>query len=120
VDDRSWSRIDTKEQAEALLINRNIRQLSHAGDTPSGYTPLGDELGHTGDTLMADDIYSGTLEHISLIGHAVKAIVKQLRNHPLLTKMIYPVVTAEDFISCFGCIAKKNPPPILVDMVEII
>jgi hypothetical protein len=96
--DRSWSRIDTKEQVEALLINRNIEQFSHAGDTPFGYTPLGDELGHTGDTLMADDIYNGTLEHRSLTDHAIKAIVKQLRKHPLLTKMISPVMTTEDFI----------------------
>jgi hypothetical protein len=92
-DDGSWSRIDTKEQVEALLINRNIEQFSHAGDIPFGYTPLGDELGHTGDTLMSDDIYNGTLEQRSLTDHAIKAIVKQLRKHPLLTKMIYPVVT---------------------------
>jgi hypothetical protein len=51
-DDESWSRIDTKEQVEALLINRNIEQFSHAGDTPFGYTPLGDELGHTSDTQV--------------------------------------------------------------------
>jgi hypothetical protein len=107
-DDGSWSRIDTKEQVEALLINRNIEQFSHAGDTPFGYTPLGDELGHTGDTLMADYIYNGTLEHRSLNDHAIKAIVKQLRKHPLLTKMIYPLVTTEDFISCFGCIVEKT------------
>jgi hypothetical protein len=107
-DDGSWSRIDTKEQVEALLINRNIEQFSHAGDTPFGYTPLGDELVHTGDTLMADDIYKGTLEHSSLTDHAIKTIVKQLRKHPLLTKMIYPVVTTEDFISCFGCVAGKT------------
>jgi hypothetical protein len=104
----SWSRIDTKEQVEALLINRNIEQFWHAGDTPFGYTPLGDELGHTDDTLMADDIYNGTLEHRSLTDHAIKAIVKQLCKHPLLTKMIYPVVTTEDFISCFGCVAEKT------------
>jgi hypothetical protein len=55
-DEGSWSRIDTKEQFEALLINPNIEQFLHAGDTPFGYTPLGDELGHTGDTRMADDI----------------------------------------------------------------
>jgi hypothetical protein len=60
-DEGSWSRIDTKEQVEELLINCNIKQFSHAGDTPFGYTPLGDELGHTGDTPMADDIYNGTL-----------------------------------------------------------
>jgi hypothetical protein len=107
-DDGSWSRIDTKEQAEALLINRNVEQFSHAGDTPFGYTPLGDELGHTGDTLMADDIYNGTLEHRSLTDHAIKSIMKQLRNHPLLTKMMYPVVTTEDLFSCFGCVAEKT------------
>jgi hypothetical protein len=31
---------------------------------------------------MADDIYNGTLEHRSLTDHAIKAIMKQLRNHP--------------------------------------
>jgi hypothetical protein len=92
-DDGSWSRIDTKEQAEALLINRNIKQLLHAGDTPFGYTPLVNELGQPGDTLMADNIYNGTLEHRSLTDHDIEVIVKQLCNHPLLTKMIYPVVT---------------------------
>jgi hypothetical protein len=104
----SWSRIDTKEQVEALLIDRSIEQLSHASNTPFGYTTLGDELGHTGDILIADDIYNGTLEHISLTDHAIRAIVKQLRKHPLLMKMISPVVTTEDFISCFGCVAEKT------------
>jgi hypothetical protein len=56
---------------------------------------------------MADDIYSGTLEHRSLTDRAIKAIVKQLRKHPLLTKMISPLVTTEDFMSCFGCVAEK-------------
>jgi hypothetical protein len=107
-DDGSWSRIDTKEQVDALLIDRNIEQFSHAGDTPFGYTPLGDELGHTGDTLMADDIYNGTLEHRSLTDHAIQEIVKQLRKDPLLTKMISPVVTTEDLISCFGYVAEKT------------
>jgi hypothetical protein len=106
--DGSWSRINTKEQVEALLIDRNVEKFSHAGNTPFGYTALGDELGHTGDTLMADAIYNGTLEHISLTDHAIRAIVKQLRKHPLLTKMISPVVTTEDFISCFVCVAEKT------------
>jgi hypothetical protein len=57
---------------------------------------------------MADAIYNGTLEHISLTDPALRAIVKQLRKHPLLTKMISPVVTTEDFISCFGCVADKT------------
>jgi hypothetical protein len=57
---------------------------------------------------MADDIYNGTLQHRSLTDHATKAMVKQLRKHPLLTKMIYPVGTTEDFISCFGCVPEKT------------
>jgi hypothetical protein len=57
---------------------------------------------------MVDDIYNNTLEHRSLTDHAIQAIVKQLRKHPLLTKMIYPLVTTEDFISCFGCVAEKT------------
>jgi hypothetical protein len=85
-DPGSWSRIDTKEQVEELLINHNIEQFSHAGDTPFGYTALGNELGHTGDTPMAHAIYTGTLEHRSLTHRAIKAIVTQLRKHPLLKK----------------------------------
>jgi hypothetical protein len=69
---------------------------------------------------MADDIYKGKLEHRSLTDHVIQAIVKQLCKHPLLTKMIYPVVTTEDFISCFDCVAEKNPPPLPVDMLDII
>jgi hypothetical protein len=57
---------------------------------------------------MADAIYNDTLEHRSLTYHAIQAIVKQLRNHPVLTKMISPVVTTEDLISCFGCVAEKT------------
>jgi hypothetical protein len=57
---------------------------------------------------MVDDIYNGTLEHRSLTDHAIKAIVKQLRKHPLLTKIISPVGTTEDFISCFGCVSEKT------------
>jgi hypothetical protein len=74
--DGSWSRIDTKEQVEALLIDRNVEQFSHAGNAPFGYTALRDELGHTGDTLMAYGIYNGTLEHRSLTDHAIQAIMK--------------------------------------------
>jgi hypothetical protein len=94
-DTGTWSRVDTKEQVEELLINRNIEQFSHAGDTPFGYTALGNMLGHKGDTHMAHDIYTGTLEHRSLTYCAIKAIVTQLHNHPLLTKMINPVPSGD-------------------------
>jgi hypothetical protein len=55
---------------------------------------------------MVDAIYTGTLEHRSLTDHAIKAIVTQLRKHPLLMKMINPVVTTIDF----GCVAEKTSP----------
>jgi hypothetical protein len=64
-------------------------------------------LVHTGDTTKASNVKSCKLVHRSLTDHDIKAIVKQLSKHPLLTKMIYPVVTTEDFISCFGCVAEK-------------
>jgi hypothetical protein len=59
---------------------------------------------------MADDIYTGTLAHRSLTDCDIKAIVTQLCKHPLLTKMIKPVVTTEDLISCFGCVDEKTSP----------
>jgi hypothetical protein len=64
-----------KEQVEELLINHNIEQFSHAGDILFEYTSLGDKLVHTGDTPMANEIYTGTLEHISLTYHDMKEIV---------------------------------------------
>jgi hypothetical protein len=47
-----------------------------------GYTELGQELGHTGDTPMVEAILDGTFEHDSLSDDALAAIVKQLLKHP--------------------------------------
>jgi hypothetical protein len=55
-----------KTQVEEHLIERNVEQFSNAGATPLGYTELGRELGHTGDTPMAEAIRDGTFEHESL------------------------------------------------------
>jgi hypothetical protein len=66
------------------LIKRNVEQFSHAGATPSGYTELGKDLGHTGDSQMAQDIYDGTLEHDALSDGAINAIAAQLRKHPAI------------------------------------
>jgi hypothetical protein len=57
---------------------------------------------------MDGDVYSGTIEHISLKDRVIKVIVTQLSNHPLLTKMINPVVTTEDFISFLGCVTEET------------
>jgi hypothetical protein len=47
---------------EEHLIERNVEQFSNAGKTPFGYTALGKELGHTGDSPMADDIYDENMK----------------------------------------------------------
>jgi hypothetical protein len=59
----TWARIEDKGEVEHHLIKRNVEQLSHAGATPFGFTDLGKELGHTGDSAMAEEILDGTLEH---------------------------------------------------------
>jgi hypothetical protein len=59
----TWKKIEDKEEVEHQLIDRNVEQFSHAGETPFGYTELGKELGHTGDSDIADSILNGTLEH---------------------------------------------------------
>jgi hypothetical protein len=58
-----WKQLTGKEEIDENLIARNVEQFSHAVATPFGYTSLGQELGHTGDSRMADDIYNGTLDH---------------------------------------------------------
>jgi hypothetical protein len=93
---------------EEHVIERNVGQFSHAGKTPFGYTTLGKDLGHTGDSPMADDIYDGVLEHEALNEPTIQAIVDQLKKHPLLQKIIKPVVTAEAFKSAFKCVPEKT------------
>jgi hypothetical protein len=55
--------VEDKEIMEEHLMERNIEQLSHAGKTPFGYSNLVAEVGHTGDSQMANDILEGTLQH---------------------------------------------------------
>jgi hypothetical protein len=93
---------------EEHLNERNVKQFSRAGKTPFGYTALGKELGHTGDSPMADDIYDGVLEHEALSDPAIRAIVDQLKKHLLLEKIIKTIVTAEDFKLAFKCVPYKT------------
>jgi hypothetical protein len=81
-EDGLWRQIVGKTQVEEHLIEGNVEQFSHAGATPLGYTALGRELGHMGDTPMAEAILDGTFEHDSLIDEALAAILQQLRKHP--------------------------------------
>jgi hypothetical protein len=90
------------------LIKRNVEQFSHAGATPFGYTDLGKDLGHTGDSQMAQDIYDGNLQHVALSDEAIYAIVVQLRKHPAIGKILKPAVSSEDFTSVFKCVPEKT------------
>jgi hypothetical protein len=107
-EDGIWRQIVRKTQVEEHLIERNVEQLSHAGVTPLGYTDLGRELGHTGDTPMAEAIIDGTFEHDSLSDDALAAILKQLRKHPNVQDIIQPIVTEAEFKSAFKCVPEKT------------
>jgi hypothetical protein len=60
----TWTKIEDKDEVEHHLIARNVEQFSHAGATPFGFTDLGKELGHTGDSAMVEEIWTG---HYSMI-----------------------------------------------------
>jgi hypothetical protein len=85
-----------------------MEQFSHAVNTPFGYTLLGEELGHLGDTQMAEDILDGTLENEALRDEEIQEIVKQLRQHPAIQQIIKPIITVEDFKSTFKCVPEKT------------
>jgi hypothetical protein len=55
-DGDEWRKVEDKEITEEHLMERNIEQFSYAGKTPFGYSDLGAELGHTGDSQMANEI----------------------------------------------------------------
>jgi hypothetical protein len=71
---------------------------------PLGYNEVGHELGHTGDTPMAEAILEGTFDHNSISDDALAAIVKQLRNHSAVTYIIQHIVTEADFKTAFKCV----------------
>jgi hypothetical protein len=93
---------------EQYLTERNIGQFSHAGKTPFGYLDLGAELGHTGDSQMADEVLEGTLQHECLSNEVIREIVNQLREKPMVQRIWKPIVTPEDFTSCFKCVPEKT------------
>jgi hypothetical protein len=103
-----WKHIIGKDDLEYHLIERNIEQFYHSGATPSGYTDLGKELGHTGDSQMVQSIFEGALEHIALSNSEIQAIVEQLRKHHAIDNILKPVVTPEDFKSAFKCVPEKT------------
>jgi hypothetical protein len=108
VDGTAWTKIENKEEVERHLIDRNVEQFSHAGNTPFGYSALGKKLGHTGDSGMAERILNGTLEHECMGNEAIHAIVGHLERHPTIQGILKPIVTTADFQSCFKCVPEKT------------
>jgi hypothetical protein len=106
-EDGLWQQI-VGETVEEHLIERNVKQVSHAGATPLGYIELCGELGHTGDTPMAEAILDGNFEHESLTEKALAATLQQLRRHPNVQGIIQPIITEADFKSAFKCVPKKT------------
>jgi hypothetical protein len=90
------------------LIERNVKHFFHAGATPFSYMDLGKELGHTGDSQMAQYIFEGKLEHATLSDSAIYSIVEQIYKRPSIDKILKPVVTHEDFKAAFKCIPEKT------------
>jgi hypothetical protein len=106
-EDGLWRQIVGKTQVEEHLIERNVKQFSHAGATPLGYTDLSRELGNTGDTPMAEAILDGTFGHESLTDEALAAILQQLWKHPSVKESIQPIITEADFNSAFKCMPEN-------------
>jgi hypothetical protein len=107
-EDGLWRQIVGKTQVEEHLIERNIEQFAHAGATPLGYTDMGREIGHTGETPMAEAILDGNFEHESLTDKALAAILQQLRKHPNVQEVIQPIITEAYFKSAFKCVPEKT------------
>jgi hypothetical protein len=99
-----------KDDLEDHLLELNFKQFSHPGATPFGYKDLGKELGHMGDSQMAQSIFEGTLKHADLIDSVIHAIFEQVRKHPTIDNMLKPVVTPEYFKSAFKCVSEKTVP----------
>jgi hypothetical protein len=74
----TWKKIEDKDEVEHHLIARGVGQFSHAGATPFGFTDLCRELGHMGDSAMAEEILDRTLDHDCMKYESIRAIVQQL------------------------------------------
>jgi hypothetical protein len=106
-----WKHIIGNDDLEDHMIEQHIEHFSHVGATPFGYTDLGKELGHTGDSQMAHSIFEGTLEHAALSDSAIHTIVEQLQKYPAIDNILKPVVTPEDFKSAFKCVPENTASP---------
>jgi hypothetical protein len=69
---------------------------------------LGLNLDILGDLSLAEAIIEGNAECEKFSVEALKAIVKQLSQHPVIQKIIKHVITVEDFKSAFNYVPEKN------------
>jgi hypothetical protein len=69
---------------------------------------LGQELGHTGDTPMAEALLDGTFKHDALSDDALASIVKQLRKYPAVRQIIQPIITEADFKLAFKHVPERT------------
>jgi hypothetical protein len=106
--DRVWKEIQGNGPMEEHIAQRNVEKFSHASKTLFGYTELVDALVHTGDSPLAGDILDGKSDHPALTDEALHAIFKQLRIHPVIQKIIKPVITVEDFRFAVKCVPEKT------------
>jgi hypothetical protein len=104
---RSGKKSKTRKRWKITSLTGIWSNLANAGTTPFGYTELGKELGHTGDSDMAENILNGTLEHEFINNEAICAIVGQLKKHPTIQGIFSPIVTTADIQSCFICVPEK-------------
>jgi hypothetical protein len=51
---------------EEHITQYNVEQFSHTHKKPFGYTELGDALGHTGDSPLAEEILDSKADHPAL------------------------------------------------------
>jgi hypothetical protein len=93
---------------EEHLMQRNIEHLSHAGKTPFRYSDLGAELGQIGVSQMANNVLEVTLQNECLSNEAIISIVNQQRENPMVQHIWKPIVTPEDFTSCFKFVPEKT------------
>jgi hypothetical protein len=104
----TWTKIEDKYKVEHHLNAMNAEKFSHAGATPLGFTYLGRELGHTGDSFMAEEILDGTLDHDCMKDDAIRAIVQHLKRYPAIQGILTPKVSANDLQSCFKYVPEKT------------
>jgi hypothetical protein len=94
-DGTTWTKVEDKEEVINHLIEINVEQISNTAAIPFGYTQLGNELVHTGDSDMAESILNDTLEHEYMEDEAIRAIVEQLKRHPAIWGILTQIVTAK-------------------------